>query len=187
MKRCEWSVGSKIEIEYHDKIWGVPEFDDRQLFRKLTLDGAQAGLSWITILKKTANYDLAFDNFDVIKIANYSAEKIAELLQNKGIIRNKLKINSVVNNAKIYLKIQKEFGSFSKYIWSFTNGKTINNKWTNMSEIPSSSKESDAMAKDMKKRGFKFVGTTICYAFMQAIGMVNDHTIDCFRYEEIKK
>ena len=182
MKRCEWANASPLEQEYHDKEWGQPVYDDRLLFEFLILEGAQAGLSWLTILKKRDSYREAFDNFDVEKIARYDENKIAELLANPGIVRNKLKVNAAVGNAKAYLKVQDEFGSFSKYIWGLVGGRPIQNSWKNMAEIPTSTPESDAMSKDLNKRGFKFVGTTICYAFMQAVGMVNDHTVDCHRY-----
>ena len=184
--RCEWCGTDPLYIKYHDEEWGVPVHDDRKLFEFLILEGAQAGLSWITILKKRENYIKAFDNFDPVKVSRYSEKKIEKLLQNPGIVRNKLKINSAVGNAKAFLKIQKEYGSFDKYIWSFVGGKPIINKWKSLKEIPAITKESDAMSKDLKKHGFKFVGSTICYAFMQAVGMVNDHTVKCFRYKELK-
>ncbi len=183
--RCEWCGTDPLYIKYHDEEWGVPVHDDRKLFEFLILEGAQAGLSWITILKKRENYIKAFDNFVSLKVSRYSEKKIEKLLQNSGIVRNKLKINSAVGNAKAFLKIQKEFGSFDKYIWSFVGDKPIINKWKSLKEIPATTKESDAMSKDLKKRGFKFVGSTICYAFMQAVGMVNDHTEKCFRYREL--
>ena len=181
--RCEWAGNNPLMVEYHDTEWGVPLRDDYKLFEFLVLDAAQAGLSWLTVLKKRENYRKAFDDFDPVKIAEYGDEKIAELLQNEGIIRNRLKVNSAVKNARAFLKVSEEFGSFEKYIWQFTGGKTLVNAWKTLSEIPTSTKESDAMSKDLKKRGFSFVGSTICYAFMQAAGMVNDHTVDCFRYE----
>lgn len=181
--RCQWADSHPLLAHYHDTEWGVPLHDDLKLFEFLVLDAAQAGLSWLTVLKKRENYRKAFDNFDPEKIVKYNEEKIAELLQNEGIIRNRLKINSAVKNAAGFLKIKEEFGSFDKYIWRFTDGKTIINKWKAMKEIPAVTKESDAMSKDLKKRGFTFVGSTICYAFMQAAGMVNDHTVDCFRYD----
>ena len=184
--RCEWCGTDPLYIKYHDEEWGVPVHDDRKLFEFLILEGAQAGLSWITILKKRENYIKAFDNFDPVKVSRYSEKKIEKLLQNPGIVRNKLKINSAVGNAKAFLKIQKEYGSFDKYIWSFVGGKPIINKWKSLKEIPAITKESDAMSKDLKKHGFKFVGSTICYAFMQAVGMVNDHTEKCFRYKGLK-
>jgi DNA-3-methyladenine glycosylase I len=183
--RCKWAGNDPLYCEYHDNEWGVPLHDDQMLFEFLILEGAQAGLSWITILRKRENYRKAFDNFDPNIIINYNEEKVAELLQNEGIIRNRLKINATITNAKAFLEVQKEFGSFDKYIWSFTEGKIIVNKWKSLSEVPTSTTEAEAMSKDLKKRGFKFVGPTICYAFMQATGMVNDHTTDCFRYGEV--
>lgn len=183
--RCEWvKGGNQRYIDYHDKEWGVPVHDDRLLFEFLTLEGAQAGLSWATILNKREGYRKAFDQFDIEKVAEYSDEKIAQLLNNPDIVRNKLKVNSTVNNARRILEIQKTAGSFDAYIWQFSGGKTIQNAWRNISEVPASTAESDAMSKDLKKRGFKFIGTTICYAFMQATGMVNDHTVNCFCYSQ---
>ncbi|KAA3599347.1 MAG: DNA-3-methyladenine glycosylase I [Calditrichaeota bacterium] len=186
MNRCGWVINDQIEIDYHDKEWGVPLHDDRTHFEFLVLDGAQAGLSWITILRKRENYRKAFDNFEPEKISLYDDNKIASLLQDSGIIRNKLKINSAIKNAKAFLKVQKEFESFDKYIWQFVNFQTIQNDWKSRQEVPATSKESDSMSKDLKKRGFSFVGSTICYAYMQSAGMVNDHTTDCFRYKELK-
>jgi DNA-3-methyladenine glycosylase I len=183
--RCSWANGSSLEQEYHDHEWGRPVHDDRLLFESLILDGAQAGLSWAIILNKRENYRKAFDNFDVGKVARYSNDKIAELLDNPGIVRNRLKVNSAVTNAQAFLSVQEKFGSFNRYIWQFVDGSTIQNAWKTDTEVPATSVESDAMAKDLKKRGFKFVGSTICYAFMQAIGMVNDHTVDCHVYQEI--
>ncbi len=185
MKRCEWGNKSELYKKYHDQDWGVPLHDDTRLFEFLILEGAQAGLSWETILKKRDGYIDAFDQFDAEKISKYSDTKIETLLQNSNIIRNRLKVNSTVLNAKLFLDVQKEFGSFDTYIWQFTNGKTIQNSVRKMSDLPANTSESDAMSKDLKKRGFKFIGSTICYAFMQATGMVNDHTIDCFRYREL--
>ncbi len=179
--RCQWvDGGNTLYYEYHDKEWGVPVHDDQVLFEFLTLEAAQAGLSWATILNKREAYRKAFDYFDIGKVAHYDEAKIAELLDNAGIVRNKLKVNATVVNARQIIKIQKEFGSFDQYIWQFTGGEPKNNQWKTLSEVPSSTAESDAMSKDLKKRGFKFIGTTICYAFMQATGMVNDHTLDCF-------
>jgi DNA-3-methyladenine glycosylase I len=186
-KRCGWVNNEQIYIDYHDKEWGNPVYDDQKLFEMLILEGAQAGLSWITILKKRENYRQAFDRFDAQKIANYSEEKIEELMNNAGIVRNRLKINAVIQNAKAFLAIQKEFGTFAQYIWQFVGGKPLLNHWKTLQDVPTSTKESDAMSKDLKKRGFKFVGTTICYSFMQATGMVNDHVTDCFRHEEIER
>jgi DNA-3-methyladenine glycosylase I len=187
MNRCDWANINELEMKYHDEQWGVPVHDDRLLFEMLILEGAQAGLSWDTILQKRENFIDAFDNFDAVKVSQYSETKIGQLLNNRGIIRNKLKINAAVENAKRFLEAQQEYGSFDRYIWSFVNGRSINNKWQAMSDIPSTSPESVEMSKDMKKRGFKFVGPTICYAYMQSAGMVNDHLVSCFRYSEVKK
>ncbi len=186
-KRCAWATHKELDKEYHDEEWGVPLYDDRLLFEFLILEGAQAGLSWTTILAKRENYRNAFDHFDANKIAEYDQKKIDELLNNSGIVRNKLKINSTVTNAKIFLEIQEEYGSFSKYIWSFVNGKPIQNNWKTREEVPATTEISDLMSKALKKRGFKFIGSTICYAFMQATGMVNDHTVDCYRYKEVQE
>jgi DNA-3-methyladenine glycosylase I len=183
--RCGWSTSDPIYIDYHDKEWGVPVRDDQKLFEFLILEGQQAGLSWITILKKRDNYRKAFANFDAGKIAKFNDKKKVELLQNEGIIRNRLKVDSIVTNAQAYLKIMEETGSFSDYIWKFTDGKQIHNDFKSLKEVPAKTEISDMMSKDLKKKGFKFVGTTICYAYMQAVGMVNDHTKDCFRYKEI--
>ena len=174
-KRCDWPNGNELMIEYHDTEWGVPLHDDRKMFEFLMLDNTQAGLSWQTILNKRENYRKAFDNFDPAKIARYNERKIASLLKNPGIIRNRLKVRSAVTNAQAFLEIQNEFGSFDTYIWQFVDGKPFRNKWKRLKDIPATSGESDAMSKDLKKRGFKFVGSTICYAYMQSIGMVNDH------------
>ncbi|HWX19730.1 MAG TPA: DNA-3-methyladenine glycosylase I [Candidatus Binatia bacterium] len=179
--RCAWANGD-LYIAYHDHEWGRPVHDDRLLFEFLILEGAQAGLSWITILKKRENYRRAFDNFDPRRVARYDARKIQKLLADPGIVRNRLKLESAVRNAKAVLNVQKEFGSLSKYLWQFVGGQPIRNRWKSLKEIPARTPESDAMSKDLKKRGFNFVGSTICYAFMQAVGMVNDHTTDCFRY-----
>jgi len=172
-------------IKYHDEEWGVPVHDDSKLFEFLVLDAMQAGLSWKTVLKKRENFRKAFDNFDVKKIKKYDENKLEELLSDKGIIRNRLKINSAITNAAVFIQIQKEFGSFDAYIWQFVGGETIKNSWTKLSDLPPNTAESDIMSLDMKKRGFKFAGSTICYAFMQAAGLVNDHTVDCFRYPEV--
>ncbi len=180
--RCEWAQGSKLEKAYHDQEWGVPVHNDRLWFEFLTLEGAQAGLSWSTVLKKREGYRLAFDNFDVQKVAQYTEDKIAELLNNPAIIRNKLKVNATVHNAQQFIQVQQEFGSFDAYIWRFVGGQPKINHWKKSTEVPVNTEESDALSKDLKKRGFKFVGTTICYALMQATGMVNDHTVDCFCY-----
>ena len=182
--RCEWAGTDPLYCKYHDEEWGVPLHDDQKLFEFLLLEGAQAGLSWITILRKRENYRTAFDLFDPHKIALYTDDKIEELMQNEGIIRNRRKIEAAITNAKIFLEVQKEYGSFDSYIWSFTNGETIQNQWKTLDEVPASTPESELMSKTLKKRGFKFVGPTICYAFMQATGMVNDHTVDCFRYHK---
>jgi DNA-3-methyladenine glycosylase I len=182
--RCDWAKND-LAIAYHDSEWGVPVHDDRTLFEFLILEGAQAGLSWDTVLAKRENYRAAFDNFDAGKIALYDDAKCAELLQNKGIIRNRLKIASAVRNAKCYLRVVEEFGSFDKYIWSFVDGKPIVNAWENIKQVPASTTISDAMSADLKRRGFNFVGSTIMYAFMQACGLVNDHSTNCFRYVEV--
>lgn len=185
IKRCDWVPDDPIYMRYHDLEWGVPVHDDRLLFEFIVLEGAQAGLSWATVLRKRENYRLAFDHFDPSIIANYTQDKIADLLSNPGIIRNRLKINATVTNAQEFLKVQNEFGSFNAYIWQFVGGSPIQNRWESVNQIPARTAESDALSKDLIKRGFKFVGSTICYAHMQATGMVNDHTIDCFRYDEI--
>jgi DNA-3-methyladenine glycosylase I len=179
IKRCAWCESSEIYRNYHDFEWGVPVRDDDKLFEFLVLETFQAGLSWITILKKRENFRIAFDNFDYQKIAKYDSEKITELLNNDGIIRNKLKINATITNAIEFMKIQKEFGSFSKYLWAFVENKTIVNNFKTLSEIPPKTEISDKISKDLKKRGFKFVGSTVIYATMQAVGMVNDHVLDC--------
>ncbi len=184
-QRCEWCLGSPVYMEYHDQEWGVPVFDDRKQFEFLILEGAQAGLSWSTILNRREGYRQAFDLFDPGKVASYDQAKIASLLADNRIIRNKLKVHSAVTNAQNFLKIQLEFGSFSAYIWSFVNGNPLKNNWTNLGEIPATSRESDTLSVDLKKRGFKFVGSTIVYAHMQATGLVNDHVTGCFRYSEI--
>lgn len=184
-RRCSWAgSNNSLMIEYHDKEWGVPVHDDRTLFEFLILEGAQAGLTWQTVLNKRKNYSRAFDDFHADKIACYGKKDINRLLTDSGIIRNRLKIASTIQNAKAFLKIQKEFGTFDVYIWQFVDGRPINHKIKTIKDIPTNTKESDAMSKDLIKRGFKFVGSTICYAFMQAIGMVNDHEIKCFRYKE---
>ena len=185
-KRCQWATGSPLEMDYHDSEWGVTVHDDRKLLEFLILEGAQAGLSWITILKKRENYRKAFDHFDATKIAEYNKEKIEQLLQNPGIIRNKRKIEAAIHNSQAFLDIQNEFGSFDAYIWQFVNGITIQNAWKSLHEIPAKTKESEALSKDLKKRGFRFIGPTICYAFMQAVGMVNDHLVECYRHKEIQ-
>jgi len=182
--RCKWVGEDPLYIAYHDEEWGTPVHDDRRLFEFLVLEAAQAGLSWITVLKKRENYKKAFDGFAPEKIAEYDTEKIRSLLLDRGIIRNRRKVEATVQNARAFLAVQKAFGSFDAYIWRFVDGKPIKNAWERPEEIPSKTKESMSMSKDLKKRGFSFVGPTICYAFMQAVGMVNDHTVGCFRYGE---
>ncbi len=186
MKKCTWALAGQSEQRYHDLEWGVPVHDDRLLFEFLILEGAQAGLSWSTILNKRDGYRLAFDNFDTEQVAGYDDEKINALLANPAIVRNKLKINAAVVNAQAYLKVQLDFGSFDAYIWQFVDGRPVHNAWKNAAEVPASTPTSELMSKDLKRRGFKFVGSTICYAYMQATGMVNDHTVDCYRHAEIK-
>lgn len=181
--RCEWAT-EEPNLSYHDKEWGRPEHDDQKLFEFLILEGAQAGLSWITILKRREGYRKAFSNFDAKKVAKYNQKKIAKLIKDESIIRNRLKITSAVNNAKHFLKVKQEFGTFDKYIWSFVDHKPIKNKFKKLSDLPAFTLISEKMSKDLKKRGFNFVGPTICYALMQAIGMVNDHTSGCFRYQK---
>jgi DNA-3-methyladenine glycosylase I len=185
--RCAWAGSSPLELQYHDTEWGAPVHDDRLLFEFLVLEGAQAGLSWVTILRKREGYRKAFDNFVPEIVASYDQRKIDELLGLKDIVRNRLKINSAIRNARAFLKVRDEFGTFDSYLWRFVNGKQVQNSWKSVSDVPASTKESDAMSNDLKKRGFSFVGTTICYAFMQAVGMVNDHTVDCFRWGEIQQ
>ena len=183
--RCSWAGNDPMMIGYHDKEWGLPVHDDRLFFEFLLLEGAQAGLSWSTILKKRENYRAAFDNFDPKKIAGYGEDRIQQLLQNPGIVRNRIKVRSAVTNARAVLAVQVEFGSFDTYIWRFVEGETIHNGWESSVDVPGKTSEAEAMSKDLKSRGFKFVGPTICYAFMQATGMVNDHTTDCFRFREL--
>jgi len=184
-KRCNWVGDDPLMVAYHDEQWGVPTHDDRLLFEFLVLEGAQAGLSWSTILKKRENYRAAFDDFVPDKIALYTEDKINELLQDSGIVRNAMKVRAAVSNARAVLEVQKEFGSFDAYIWQFVGGKTIQNCWNSVIQVPGKSREAEAMSKDLKRRGFRFVGPTICYAFVQAIGMVNDDTTDCFRFQEL--
>jgi DNA-3-methyladenine glycosylase I len=185
-RRCAWAANAgALDQAYHDREWGVPVHDDRKLFEFLILEGAQAGLSWSTILKKRENYRRAFAGFDARKVARFDAGKQRQLLKNPGIVRNRLKVRSTVDNARAFLAVQKEFGSFDRYVWEFVGGTPIQNRRRSMKQLPATTKESDAMSKDLKKRGFRFVGSTICYAFMQAVGMVNDHTIDCFRYRAL--
>lgn len=185
MKRCEWAGRSALERVYHDEEWGVAVHDDGRLFEFLVLEGAQAGLSWSTVLKKREGYRKAFRNFDAVAVSGFSGEDVSVLLADPGIIRNRLKIRAAIENAKAFLRVREEFGSFDKYIWRFVDGNPVRNAWNRMTEIPCSSPESAAMSTDLRKRGFKFVGPTICYAFMQAVGMVNDHVVDCFRYGDL--
>lgn len=182
--RCPWAERTELERAYHDAEWGTPQHEDRVLFEFLILEGAQAGLSWVTILRKRAAYRTAFDGFDPERVARYDESKRVELLVNPGIVRNRLKIEAAVDNARAFLNVREEFGSFEAYIWRFVNGRPKRNAWRGMAEIPARSAESDAMSKDLKRRGFRFVGSVICYAYMQAVGMVNDHTVDCFRWRE---
>jgi DNA-3-methyladenine glycosylase I len=184
--RCPWAKGEAY-AEYHDREWGVPLHDDRMLFEFLILDGAQAGLSWLTILNKRATYRIAFDQFDPTLIAKYDEKKLEALLADPGIVRNRLKVSSAVDNARAFLAVQAEFGTFDRYIWQFVDGKPKQNRWDSLGDVPAKTAESDAMSKDLKRRGFRFVGSTICYAFMQAAGMVNDHLVDCFRYQEVQR
>jgi DNA-3-methyladenine glycosylase I len=184
--RCAWAT-TELGVAYHDREWGVPQHDDRVLFEFLILEGAQAGLSWETILKKRENYRKAFAKFDPKRVAKFDAKKVASLLKDPGIVRNKLKVAGAVKNAKAFLKVQEEFGSFDAYVWRFVGGKPLVNKWDKLKGVPARTAESDAMSKDLAKRGFTFVGSTICYAFMQAVGMVNDHEAKCFRYREVAK
>ena len=187
IKRCAWAGNDPRYVRYHDEEWGVPVHDDRVLFEFLVLEGAQAGLSWSTILNKRDHYREVFDQFDPQAVASYGDAKIEALLQDPGIVRNRRKVEAAITNARAFLEVQQEFGTFDRYVWDFVGGRPIRNAWTSIAEIPTESPESVAMSVDLKKRGFKFVGPTICYAFMQAVGMVNDHTIDCFRYRELSK
>jgi len=184
-KRCEWVGNDPLMIEYHDKEWGVPVHDDRKLFEFLVLDAMQAGLSWLTVLKKRENFRKAFDDYDLQKIIRYEESKVNSLLADKGIIRNRLKIMASIQNAGAFLRVQKEFGSFDAYIWRFVGGKAIVNSWQRLKDLPANTRESDIMSQDLRSRGFSFVGSTICYAFMQAAGLVNDHTVDCYRYKQV--
>ncbi len=187
MNRCEWGGSDPLYIAYHDEEWGVPSYDDRHLFEMLLLEGAQAGLSWLTILKKRENYRKAFHGFDPKKIVAYSQRDVQRLLNDPGIVRNRLKIESAIKNARGMLKIVQEFGSFSLFLWRYVNNSPRQNAWSSLSEIPARTEQSDMMSSDLKKRGFSFIGSTICYAFMQSVGMVNDHIVGCFRYAEVKK
>ena len=185
-QRCAWGNSSDLYIEYHDTEWGVPVHDERKLFEFLILEGAQAGLSWSTILNKRQAYIQAFDNFEPTKVADYNDTKVQALLANSGIVRNRLKIQAAIQNARSFLEVRDQYGRFDTYIWQFVDGKPVQNSWKSLQEIPATTKESDAMSKELKMLGFTFVGSTICYAFMQAVGMVNDHTVDCFRWQEVK-
>lgn len=185
MPRCDWANKTPLDAKYHDEEWGVPVYDDRLLFEMLILEGAQAGLSWSTILHKREGYRQAFDNFDAKKIANYSESTLEKLYTNPAIVRHKLKINATVTNARCFLDVQREHGSFSAFVWSFVDGTPTNNHWKTLSAVPASTPESDALSSALKKKGFKFIGTTTCYAFMQAAGMVNDHLVSCFRHAEV--
>lgn len=184
-QRCPWCVSHPLYVRYHDDEWGVPEHDDRKLFEKIILDGAQAGLSWLTILKKREGYRRAFDGFDAGKIARYSDKTVARLLADPAIVRNRLKVNAAVINARAYLKLKEELGSFDQYLWQFVEGRTIHNRWKTLKQLPARTPESDAMSRGLQQRGFKFAGSTICYAFMQAVGMVNDHLVTCYRHREL--
>ena len=186
VKRCAWALSSQQYLDYHDKEWGVPVHDDRKLFEMLILEGVQAGLSWSLILKKRAGYLQAFDSFNAHKIAQYDDRKVQELLANSEIVRNRLKIQAAIQNARAFLALQSQYGSFDAFLWQFVGGQPIQNAWQAMQEVPASTRESDAMSKELKRHGFTFVGTTICYAFMQAVGMVNDHTVECFRWQELQ-
>lgn len=185
MNRCEWAGSDPLMVGYHDREWGVPVFDDRLLFEFLILEGAQAGLSWSTILRKRENYSQAFDNFEAHRIAEYDENKVASLLDNPGIVRNRLKVRAAITNASAFLAVQQEYGSFAAYAWQFVDGSPIINAWEKLGDIPSQTAEARELSKDLLTRGFKFVGPTICYAFMQAVGMVNDHVVDCFRYDQV--
>lgn len=185
--RCGWCGDDPLYVAYHDEDWGVPVHDDRKLFEMLILEGAQAGLSWLTILRKRENYRKAFDNFDVEKIAGYSGDDIARLLADPGIVRNRLKVNAAVKNARSALRVMEEFGTLDSYLWRFVEGVPRQNSWKSMAEVPARTPESDAMSKDLKRRGFSFIGSTICYALMQSVGMVNDHLVDCFRHDQVRR
>jgi DNA-3-methyladenine glycosylase I len=185
LTRCEWGTADALMVRYHDEEWGVPQHDDRTLFEFLVLEGAQAGLSWLTVLRKREAYRTAFDGFDPLKVASYGPREVARLLRDAGIIRNRLKITSTIKNAKAFLAVQKEFGTFDRYMWTFVGNRPKVNRWRSLRQIPARTKESDAMSADLRKRGFSFVGSTICYAHMQAVGMVNDHVVRCFRYRQV--
>lgn len=183
--RCEWATVDPLMSSYHDEEWGVPQHDDRKLFEFLVLEGAQAGLSWLTVLRKREAYRIAFDRFDSVKVAGYGSREISRLLRNPGIIRNRLKITSTIRNAEAFLAVQKEFGTFDRYMWTFVGNRPKVNRWRSLRQIPARTKQSDAMSVDLRRRGFSFVGSTICYAHMQAVGMVNDHIVRCFRYRQV--
>jgi len=185
-ERCQWGTSDPAYLAYHDEEWGVPVHDDNRLFEMLILEGAQAGLSWLTILKKRENYRAAFDRFDPEKVAHYGPTEVQRLLENPGIVRNRLKIESAIRNARVFLSVQAEFDSFDAFIWRYVDSAPKQNAWTSLSQIPAQTETSDALSKDLKKKGFKFVGSTICYAFMQSVGMVNDHVTDCFRYDQVQ-
>lgn len=185
--RCQWAGSDPLYVAYHDEEWGVPSHDDRHLFEMLTLEGAQAGLAWITILRKRDGYRKAFDNFDVARIARYTPRRVEKLLADPGIVRNRMKIESTIDNARATLAVQEEFGSLAAFLWRFVDGRPKVNRWESLKDVPPKTAESDAMSRELKRRGFRFVGSTICYAFMQATGMVNDHTVDCFRYRELAR
>lgn len=185
MQRCPWCGDDPLYVAYHDKEWGVPQHDDRVLFEFLILEGAQAGLSWLTILRKRDNYRKAFDGFDAARIARYGEKDVARLLADAGIVRNRLKISASIANARAFLEVQREFGSFDAYLWAFVAGRPVRNSWQSMAELPATSEVSDALSKDLRRRGFKFVGSTICYALMQAVGLVNDHLAGCFRHSQV--
>ncbi|ACD93796.1 DNA-3-methyladenine glycosylase I [Trichlorobacter lovleyi] len=185
--RCAWAGSDPLYRDYHDLEWGVPVHDDRLLFEFLILEGAQAGLSWITILRKRAAYRTVFENFDPTVVARFDEQKVAELLLNPGIVRNRLKVASAISNARAFLQVQEQFGSFDAYMWRFVDGRPIQNSWRSIKEVPASTAVSDSLSRDLKKHGFRFVGSTICYAMMQAVGMVNDHTVDCFRWQELQQ
>ena len=187
VKRCAWALSSQQYLDYHDKEWGVPVHDDRKLFEMLILEGVQAGLSWSLILKKREGYLQAFDGFDAHKIAHYDDRKVQELLANPEIVRNRLKMRAAIQNARALLELQFQYGSFDAFLWRFVGGQPMQNAWQTLQEIPASTRESDAVSKELKRQGFTFVGTTICYAFMQAVGMVNDHTVECFRWQELQR
>jgi DNA-3-methyladenine glycosylase I len=187
MNRCDWCLGHPLYVDYHDLEWGVPEHDDQKLFEKLVLDGAQAGLSWLTILKKREGYRRAFDGFDAEKMAAYDGRQVARLLADPGIVRNRLKVEAAITNARAYLRLREDEGSFNRFLWQFVGGEPRRNRWRVLAELPARTAESDALSEALRSRGFKFVGSTICYAFMQAVGMVNDHLTNCFRHRQVAR